>query len=218
MSNTDSFIDEVNEEFRKEQILGMLRKYGWIGALVIIGIIGGAVYSEYRKANLASAAAAAGDALTAALEADTAPERAAALGAVADTHDATVFLAELARATELAQSGQQEAAQEALASAIASAPNAPAYQDLLVLKGVVLVGTSADPEAVISELEALTVAGRPYRLLALEQIGYAQIAMDDIDAALATFVSIAQDAEVSDGLQGRAEQMIVALGGDRDGA
>ena len=45
MSDTDSFIEEVTEEVRRDRLYGLLRRYGWIAALVIILIGGGASWS-----------------------------------------------------------------------------------------------------------------------------------------------------------------------------
>lgn len=214
MSNTESFIEEVNEELRNDQLYAIFRKYAWIGALVIVGIVGGAVYVEYSGSQRAAEAAAAGDALATALEASTPAERAAALGAVSDTHENAAFVAELSRANELAASGQNEEALASLDAAKALAPSTPAFQDLLVLKTVLLRGNEADPQKTLTLLEPLTAVGRPYRLLALEQAGYAQIASDDIEGALETFKTVSEDASTGEGLRGRANQMITALGGD----
>ena len=37
VSDTDSFIAEVNEEVRREQLYGYLRKYGWIAVVAVLG-------------------------------------------------------------------------------------------------------------------------------------------------------------------------------------
>ena len=50
MSNTDSFIEEVTDEVRRDKLYAALRKYGWIGILAVAAIVGGAAYSEYNKA------------------------------------------------------------------------------------------------------------------------------------------------------------------------
>ena len=42
MSNPDSFIDEVTEEVRRDRLFALFRKYGWIGLVVVLGIVGGA--------------------------------------------------------------------------------------------------------------------------------------------------------------------------------
>ncbi|KKK62940.1 hypothetical protein LCGC14_2999320, partial [marine sediment metagenome] len=71
MSNTDSFIDEVTEEVRRERLFGFLRRYGWIAVLAVVLIVGGAAYNEWRNASERAEAQAFGDALLAALEADS---------------------------------------------------------------------------------------------------------------------------------------------------
>ena len=50
MSETDSFIEEVAEEVRRDRLFKMFRRYGWIAALVVIVIVGAASWNEYRKA------------------------------------------------------------------------------------------------------------------------------------------------------------------------
>ncbi len=36
MSNNDSFIDEVNEEVRRDKLYALFRKYGWIGVVAVL--------------------------------------------------------------------------------------------------------------------------------------------------------------------------------------
>ena len=67
VSDTDSFIDEVTEEVRRDQLFALFRKYGWIGILAIVLIVGGASWSEWRKAQAEAKAQAFGDALVAAM-------------------------------------------------------------------------------------------------------------------------------------------------------
>jgi hypothetical protein len=63
MSNTDSFIDEVTEEVRRDRLFGYFRRYGWIPAVVIVALVGGTAYNEWSKAQVAQVAQARGDAL-----------------------------------------------------------------------------------------------------------------------------------------------------------
>ena len=44
MSDTDSFIDEVNEEVRRDRFYFMLKRYGWIAVLAVILLVGGAAW------------------------------------------------------------------------------------------------------------------------------------------------------------------------------
>ena len=50
MSDSDSFIDEVTEEVRRDRLFGYFRRYGWIAAVVIVVVVGGAAWNEYQKA------------------------------------------------------------------------------------------------------------------------------------------------------------------------
>ena len=63
MSNPDSFIDEVTEEVRRDRLFAMFRKYGWIGILAVVVVVGGAAWNEWQKARAEARAEAFGDAL-----------------------------------------------------------------------------------------------------------------------------------------------------------
>ena len=67
MSDTESFISEVSEEVRKDQLFGYIKRYGWIAVLLVLLLVGGAAYNEWSKAQARSAAQATGDQLIAAL-------------------------------------------------------------------------------------------------------------------------------------------------------
>ncbi|MEM8732099.1 MAG: hypothetical protein AAGF79_19470, partial [Pseudomonadota bacterium] len=82
MSNTDSFIDEVTEEVRKDRLYGLARKYGWIAILAVVLIVAGAAWNEYNKSRTQAAAEALGDGITAALAANDAAGRALALQSI----------------------------------------------------------------------------------------------------------------------------------------
>ena len=46
MSDVDSFIDEVSEEVRRERLYIALRRYGWIGVLAVLLLVGGASWRQ----------------------------------------------------------------------------------------------------------------------------------------------------------------------------
>ena len=50
MSDTDSFIEEVSEEVRRDRLYKFLRKYAWVGILAVVTIVGGTAYLEFQKA------------------------------------------------------------------------------------------------------------------------------------------------------------------------
>lgn len=210
MSDSDSFINEVSEEVRRDQLFGYIRKYGWIAVTLVLALVGGAAYTEYNKAKTESAAQAVGDAMLTAMGEDDPAARAAALAAVEATGPAAAVAALLTAAT------QQEAGQFAEATAtlngLAVNMDVPAiYRDLAAFKAAML--PSDDTAARMTVLETLSQPGAPFALLAKEQIGLMQVDAGDTDAAIATMQSILEDAEATRGLRDRAQTLIVALGG-----
>lgn len=213
MSDTDSFINEVTEEVRRDKLYATFRKYGWIAVVVVLAIVGGAAWNEYSKSKAEKSARAAGDALTAALSQDAPQARADALAA-ADLEGAPRLLAEMLRAGELYDAGDAAGAIAALAPFVGDATLDAGYRDLAVLKTAMMGAGEIAPDERISMLAGIAAPGAPYRLLAEEQIAVAQIEAGDVDAAIEGLRAIAEDGGASQGLRTRARQLIVALGGD----
>ncbi len=217
MSNNESFIDEVSEAVRQDRLYAMFRKYGWIAILAVVVIVGGAAWREYSLARDTANARAEGDAILAAMEKTTPEERQAAFDAMPAGRNGAV-VAELLAASVDVGAGDLEGAATRL-EAIAADPLMPQiYRDLATLKAVMTRGTSMEPTARIAALQPVAVAGRPFRLLANEQIALAQLDAGDSESAIATLNAIVEDAEVSQSLRDRAMKLIVALGGSLAGA
>ncbi|MBU0643632.1 MAG: tetratricopeptide repeat protein [Alphaproteobacteria bacterium] len=213
MSQTDSFIDEVTEEVRRDKFYAFLRKYGWIGILAVCVLVGGAAWNEYAKAQARTQAEAMGDALTSALEGADATARAQALAEIGGEGDVRVITAML-RAGELHAAGDAKGAIAALAPFTADAMLDPVYRDLAVLKTAMIGAGDIPAEERVSQLAGIAAPGAPYRLLAEEQIAAAQVEMGQVEAAIDGYRAISQDGEASNALRRRALQMIVALGAD----
>jgi hypothetical protein len=213
VSDTDSFINEVTEEVRRDQLYGYLRKYGWIAALVVIAIVGSAAYVEYTKATTTARAQAVGDSILDALAEDDGDARAAALATVQADGPAAAIAALMTAAAQQ-EAGDAASAQETL-NALAINPDVPdVYRDVAAFKSVLIVLPDTDLVMRRSTLDALAQPGAPFRLLALEQIAQMDVAAGDTDNAVATFRAIVEDAAVSRGLRERAQSMIVALGAE----
>ena len=77
-----------------------------------------------------------------------------------------------------------------------------------------MIGAETLPDATRrQQLEALANPGSPLALLAQEQLALMDINAGETQRAIDTYQSIMQSAGVSSGLQQRALQAIVALGG-----
>ena len=215
MSNEDSFINEVNDEVRREKLFGYIRRYGWIAVLAVIVLVGGATWNELRKASARADAEARGDAVLAALDAEDAAARAGALSDIEAEGNAAAVLAMLAAAHSEA-GDSPDAALDRL-DALAGDPElAPLYRDLAALKAVLLRANDLEPATQLERLAPLTAPGAPYRPLALEAMALAHVSAGDTEAALAILTDLVSDSEASQDLRRRATQLIVALGGSLD--
>ncbi len=218
MSETDSFIDEVTEEVRRDKLFALIRKFGWIGIALVLLIVGGAAWVEWQKARARSAAESFGDAVLAALDSDDPAARVAALDGVvpAGPGDAAVRRAVtgLLAADEALKAGDRAGALTRL-EALAAAPDLPAdYRQLARLKAVVLAGPSMEPAERDAALAELAQPGAPFRALAMEQQAVALMADGKAEEAIALARQVLQEPDATPGLQRRVTQLIVALGGD----
>lgn len=214
MANQDSFIDEVTEEVRRDRLFALMRKYGWIAILAIVVLVGGASWNEWRKASARADAQSTGDALIAALQADTPEERSLALAAVGRSDDpGKNAILGLLQSAAAAESGDDETATASLEAVIGDTDVPKVYRDLALLKRVMSGAGTLTPEERVSRLQPLMEPGNPFRLLAIEQRAYAEVELGQKDAAIETLLGILADAERTEDLRRRAQQLIVALGG-----
>ena len=209
MSDSDSFINEVTEEVRREKLYGYLRRYGWIGVAAVLLLVGGAAFNEYRTSQARAAAEATGDALLAALEVDDPAARAEAMAGI-DIGGPSAAVALLLRAATLEEAGDTAAAAEVLQSLASNGDVPEMYRDLAAFKAAML--PTDDLAARRANLEALGAPGRPFSLLAQEQLAYVALDEGDQDLAIAILERIVEDAAVTRGLRDRAQTLMVALG------
>lgn len=217
MSETDSFIEEVSEEVRRDRLFGYIRRYGWIAVLAVVVLVGGAAYNEYTKARTQAAAQAKGDALLAALALSDSAERQAALAALPEDLQGSPIVAMLSAGTAL-EAEDAATAVAALAAVAEDAEQPQLYRDMAQLKHTILTAPDTAPGDRISALAGVAVAGSPFRVLAEEQIALAEIEMGEQNAGVARLRALLIDTETSQGLRVRVQQLLVALGEDLDPA
>jgi hypothetical protein len=216
MSNTDSFIEEVTEEVRRDKLYAALRKYGWIGAVAVLAIVGGAAYSEYSKAQVRGQAEAAGDAMLAALTLDESTDRAAALAKVELENPSANAVLSLMTAAEQSDAGETVAANATLQSVATSQDLPLIYRQIAAFKALALLASDLPADERRAGYEALAQPGNQLRLMAQEQLALIDIETGDVDAALVRFQGIIDDSETTSDLQQRALQVMIALGAEPD--
>ena len=222
MSDTDSFIDEVTEEVKRDRLFAAMRKYGWIAVAAVLAIVGGTAYREYNIASERAAAEAFGDAIIEAVEGAGEAERQAALSEITAPNAGAQAVLDMLGAQisnpATGDAGEEGASvEDAVARLQAVANNAETpqiYRQIASYKALSLGAGVLSADERRSGFEALAVPGQPLRLLAEEQLALIEIETGDKDAALTRLQRMFADSEVTAGLRRRASQFIVALGGD----
>ena len=214
MSDTDSFLQEVSEELRRDKLYRNIRKYGWVAILLVFVIVGAATYREYLKSQAKTEAELFGTSIIDALNETNSADRISKLqkiNAPGENSKAIVAMLLSAEATgnetaTLEMSDLSDVAESLLIDAH--------YRDLLNFK--ILLGSSEimDLEERIKAFDALSKPGNPCRLLAGEQMALIELEMGNTDKAVEKISQILLDAELTSGLRNRATQMLVALGKD----
>lgn len=211
MSNPESFIEEVTEEVRRDRVNKLVRKFGWIGVLVVVVIVGGAAYNEYAKAQRVAAAQAYGDAIYTALANDSAQTRLQALDEVSAPEEGNHVLA-LISAAESADAPDQAA--EILQGVANDETSPEMYRDLARLRLVMLGDAASSQSERRALLDGMILGAGPFRLLALEQRALLEVEAGETDTAIASLQEVMRAAGASRAQVQRVAQLIVALGGD----
>lgn len=215
MSNTDSFIEEVSEEVRRDKMFKLMRRYGWIGIAVVVLIVAGAGYNEWRKAQYTATAQAFGNSVLDALSSDESAKRVEALQAIEVNGAAGAVLAML-QAAETQSDSDPVAAAELLQQIADDAEMPVVYRELATLKRTIIMGDRLSVDERRNLLLGVAVPGSSFRLLAEEQLALLDIESGDTQGAITRLQAIISDSEITPGLRNRSTQLIVALGGTLD--
>jgi hypothetical protein len=211
VSNPESFIQEVTEEVRRDRLFGLMRRYGWIGVLLVVGVVGGTAWTEWSKARAAAEAQAFGDALRDALDLGAPEDRRAALAAIPATASQRAVL-DLILATDPEENRAETLA--ALERLAADTAQPQSWRDLASLRRVIVAGADLPVAERRAVLDAMAAPGRPFRPLALEQMAFLDLEEGATEAALARLEGLTQDQEAPAALRSRAGQLIMVLGGE----
>lgn len=204
-NQSDTFIDEVTEELRRDRLYGAMRRYGWIVVLVIVAVVGFTAWREYSAAQDRAAAQAWGDAILAA-EAENDP---AAVLAVDPRGSAgrQALTGLLAAGTQTDPDARAQALQ-----GVADAQPDSVLGELAQLKLVMAQGAQMDAAERDAILTRLSRAGAPFELLALEQKAVALIGAGRPEDAITLIRQIQDKDGLTEALRRRLSEMMIALG------
>lgn len=214
MSDTDSFLQEVSEELRRDRLYKNLRKYGWIAILLVILIVGAATYREYLKSQAATEAQLFGKSIIDALNEKNAVDRISKLQKInVPSENAKAILAMLLSA-ETNGNNSSGLENSTLSDITQSLSIDDHYRDLLNFKILLGSAETMNLDERSTAFEALSKPGNPFRLLAEEQMVLIEIELGNTDKAIKKISQILLDSELTAGLRNRATQMMIALGKD----
>ena len=197
MSDTDSFLQEVSEELRRDKLYRNIRKYGWVAILLVILIVGAATYREYLKSQAETEAELFGTSIIDALNEKNVADRIAKLQKInAPGENAKAIVAMLLSA-EATRDETQIFQMSTLSDVTEKLSIDAHYRDLLNFK--ILLGSSEimDIDERVKAFEGLSKPGNPFRLLAEEQIALIELELGNTDNAIQKISQILLDAELT---------------------
>ena len=214
MSDTDSFLQEVSEELRRDRLYRNIRKYGWTAILLVIVIVGAATYREYLKSQAETEAELFGTSIIDALNERNAADRISKLQKInAPGENAKAVVAMLLSA-ELIGNETASLEMSSLSDAIEGSSVDTHYRDLLNFKILLKSSEIMNLGERMKAFKELSKPGNPFRLLAEEQMALIELELGNTENAIEKISQILLDAELTTGLRNRATQMMIALGKD----
>ncbi len=214
----ESFVREVDENLRRDQMRDVARSYGkWIVAAVILFLaaVGGYLYWQNRQESQAIADS---EAMSAALDKVTdgnVQGGDAELQPLAESsNDVVRASALLTRATLATRRNDRKAAIHLYKQVAADEGLAQPCRDLAIVRQTMLEFDQLKPDEVIARMAPLAKPGSPFFGTSGELTGMAMLAKGDRAGAGQLFARIAADKQVPESLRSRAVQIAGSLGVD----
>ncbi len=205
------FINEVEEELRKDQYNTLLRKWGPLIALLAVAVVAAAGLYEYTKtagdraARNASIEYIAADEALDAGNVDDALSRFEAIAQKAGPGYAGLSLSRAA-AIEMERGNSERAV--ALLDNAAASYQTPLHGELAQYKAAMILSDLGRHDEVLQRVNPLVETGKPYTDLARELRAFTYLALNDTDRARRDFLFLSSSLSAGDGLTTRAKQML----------
>lgn len=202
--------DEINEELKQDRMSALWARYGKyliaVAGLVIAVVVFTQTYKQWQASQNEQAAetfyqAMMGDDAAAAFEVGR-----------DDLTEGYQMLAEFKIASDKANSGDKQAAEDLYLALSKNDDIAPLYRDLALLLAAMNVPNSRTADDVIAMLVPLTQGSGPFQGLALEAAAGADVQAGRIEAAKEKLGQIEQLADISAPLRQRSVELKKILG------
>ena len=212
----DNFIEEVDEELKRERHLELWRKYGKYAVaavlLVVIAVAGAVGWRQYQANARIESGLKYTDAVVLAANGKTEDALAAFRTLGKDGSDGYRELARFQQAALLARQSDEPGA-AAVYDAIAKDSGVdPVFRNLALLLYALNVADRAEPKALADRLRPLTENTGPWRFSALEVTALLQRRRGDIAATKSIYKQLVDDPATPPRLRARAAEFLALLG------
>ncbi|MCY4005949.1 MAG: tetratricopeptide repeat protein [Rhodobacteraceae bacterium] len=209
MTNTDSFIAEVSEEVRRDRLFALFKRYGWIGIVLVLLIVGAAGFREWNRSQHQLAAELFGDGLRTAIAESVDGELSGGFSDLDASGDRKALIA-FSRSAVLAETDREEAAQILLALTQDDDVSS-VYRDLASLKVIWIQANDLPVDELLKRLVPLEAPGAPFRLLAHETRAHALIREGQYNEAAAILNRIIEETAVPQDLRERIALLLTTI-------
>lgn len=217
-TTNEAFMREVDDELRRDQALGVWKRWGrWIVVAIIAAL---ALFAGYLwwSANREAKAGVDGEQLSAVLDdlaagkGDTIKPKLDELALSRSQGVSTA--ARITRADIALEKGDLKTAAAEFGKIAADTKLDKPYRDLALVRQTAIEFDTLTPDAVIARLKPLAVPGNAWFGSAGEMVGVAYMKKGQRDLAGATFTAIAKDETVPETVRSRIVQLAGILGVD----
>jgi hypothetical protein len=212
----ESFIREVDEEYRRDQLARFWTRYGrWLLIALGLFLVAFAGYLYWREeqnraaGDFGAKVLQAADQLEAGNTQDAAPVFAEATTSSREGYEA---IGRLAQAALAASQGKTADAANMYAAVAAADDLAQPFRDLATIRQTMLQFDTLPPATVIARLQPLAKAGSPWFGTAGEMLAVAHMRSGKPELAGPLFAAIAKDTTVPASIRARTGQMASMLG------
>lgn len=215
----EAFLREVDEEYRRDQAMHILRNYGrWILGAVVLALVafGGWLYWQHYSAQKAGTQGEQFDAAMRLVEESKADKALPELDRIATSDgEGYAAMARIAQGNLLLQKNDARGAAAKFAEVANNAKFEQPYRDLALIRQTVAEYDSLKPQVVIDRLKGLTNPNSPWLGTAGELVAAAYLKAGNKAEAGRLYGQIAQGGEkVPESIRQRAVQLAGVLGVD----
>ena len=208
---------EVDEELKQERYERLWHKYRWLiigGALAIVAVVAGwQVWDGYQTSQRQAEGKRFGAAAELLLEGKLTEAGNEFSSLSQDTSSGYGILARFYEASIVARAGNPLEAIEIYDRIMNNSATPKSMKSLATVLASLraLELPSIKPETIRTKLKPMTIAGQPFRHVALEILALTEQKFGDIQAAKSNYRAIVDDPSAATGIRSRAAQMLYLL-------